>query len=240
MAGSQMPEQVSPDISIVMAIRNSEAYLAEALTSIAAQNYPAYELIAVDGGSTDAGPAMVRSFPNASCIPQTGTGFANAWNTGIKASRAPLIAFLDSDDLWGADKTVRQLALLRANPAAGAVYGRVSFFLQPGHQLPPGYRPELLEESRLTPMTGSTILRREIVERLGEFDENLTIASDIAWFAKLRDKISLVALDEVVLFKRLHASNLGHITPQSVLKTELLTLLKERITDSRSLPKGRG
>ena len=224
-----MSERSCPDVAIVMAIRNSETYLPDALASIAAQNYPAYELIAVDGGSSDDGPAMVRDFPNATCIPQTGTGFTNAWNTGIKASRAPLIAFLDSDDMWAPENLAGQLALLHADPALDATFGRVAFFLEPGHTMPNGYRLELLTGTYLVPMPGGTVLRRQVVERLGPFEERLSIASDIAWFAKLRDKASLAPLDRLVLRKRLHGNNLGHTTPWPVFRTELFALLKERI-----------
>ncbi len=231
-----MSEQ--PDISIIMAIRNSEHYLAEALASIAAQNYPAIELIAVDGGSRDGGPSMVQNFPNARCIPQRGTGFTGAWNTGVQATRAPFIAFLDSDDIWAPEKLAGQMAVLRANPFADAVYGRVAFFLERGHALPSGFRPAVLEGTHLVPMPGVTLLRRGIVERLGSFDEKLSIASDIAWFAKLRDRATLAVFDQLVLRKRLHNSNLGHITPWPIFRGELLTLLKARVDGHRRAAAG--
>src|SRR5262249_57319122 len=51
-------------------------------------------------------------------------GVAAARNTGIRLSRAPLVAFLDADDVWMPAKLERQLALFRADPELGVSYTR--------------------------------------------------------------------------------------------------------------------
>jgi glycosyltransferase involved in cell wall biosynthesis len=90
----------SPAVSVIMAIKNAERYLAAALDSISAQSYGSYEIIVVDGDSSDSCMRIAQSYPLTTCIPQNGTGLAHAWNVAIDASRAPLLTFLDSDDVW--------------------------------------------------------------------------------------------------------------------------------------------
>src|ERR1700694_3763307 len=89
-----------PVISIIVASKNAERYLSQSLDSIAAQTYRAFEVVVVDGGSTDNSICIAEAYPNTTCIKQVGTGFTGAWNEGIDAARGSHIAFLDSDDIW--------------------------------------------------------------------------------------------------------------------------------------------
>ena len=87
-------------ISVIMAIKNAERYLGEALDSILAQTYQAHEIIVVDGGSNDGSKTIAQSYPRTRYILQDGKGLPQAWNIGIAASTGQLITFLDSDDVW--------------------------------------------------------------------------------------------------------------------------------------------
>jgi glycosyltransferase involved in cell wall biosynthesis len=216
-----------------MAIKNSERFLPEALAAIAAQTFTDYEIIIVDGHSSDRGPEIARNNPQTRCIPQNGRGFAHAWNVGIAASRGDFITFLDSDDLWTPGKLAAQLDVFDRQPATEYVYGRVAFFLDVGTSLPQGFRPDILSNSYLSHMTGCAMIRRETVARMGPFGLKLTIASDIEWFARLRDSTLSGVVDEVLLRKRLHRTNLSHTTSWQILKSELFRILKQRADGSR-------
>jgi glycosyltransferase involved in cell wall biosynthesis len=224
---------IRPEVSVVMAIKNSERFIRDALESIAAQTFDKYELIVVDGGSTDHGPMIAQAYPKTICIQQqAGKGLAHAWNSGIAASRAPFVAFLDSDDLWMPDTLAAQLAAFGHDPGVEYVFGRTEFFLDQDQALPTGFRPELLGASHLVPMTGSSLIRRAVVDRMGPFDETLRIASDIAWFAALR-KAKSHALDKILLRKRLHAGSLGQSIPWPIFKSELLQIARQRAAEQR-------
>jgi glycosyltransferase involved in cell wall biosynthesis len=215
-----------PAVSIIVAMRNSAAHVRAALDSIAAQSVADYEVIVVDGASVDDGPAIARSYPRTVCLQQPGSGLANAWNCGIVAARAPFIAFLDSDDLWTPAVLETHLATFGRESAVEHVCGRTEFFLEPGQQLPRGFRPELLQGSHLALMTGSSMIRRAAVERLGPFDEGMRIAFDIAWLMRLRKTSIARTVDAVFLRKRLHADSLGQATPWSVFRAELLQVAR--------------
>src|SRR5262249_45330942 len=72
------------------------------LKSITAQTVQPSEVIIVDDGSTDGGAAVAETVlrPGMRIISQANQGAAVARNTGIRAARSPLIAFLDADDEW--------------------------------------------------------------------------------------------------------------------------------------------
>ncbi len=114
----------SPLVSVVVPCFNYGRYVAAAIQSALSQDWPALEVIAVDDGSTDDTPAVLRTFGSAIRVIERENGGVNAaTDAGVAAARGELITFLDADDTWPAGR-VRVLAeTLLAHPEAGAVYG---------------------------------------------------------------------------------------------------------------------
>lgn len=81
-----------------------------------------FEIIIVDGQSTDEGPKIVKSFedPRIFFFDQEGTGVSSARNEGICHSQSDFITFLDADDEWMPDHLETLLQLRNAYPEAGA------------------------------------------------------------------------------------------------------------------------
>ena len=218
-----------------MAVKNAERYLSTALDSIAAQTFRNYEVIVVDGDSSDNSRRIAESYSGTECLVQNGTGLAHAWNTGIEASRAPLLAFLDSDDTWPTCKLSNQINYLTLNPETECVIGRVKFVLEPDQPPPPGFKLALLEGSHVAYMPGTSIVRRSVFARLGKFEERWDILSDLVWFARLRESnIVTGILDEVLLTKRVHSNNLSYTTAGQIYHRELIQMLREAIERRRS------
>ena len=230
-----------PNVAVVMAIKNAERYLRQALDSVSEQTFKDFEIVVVDGGSTDAGREIASSYERVTCIDQQGTGFADAWNSGILASRAPFITFLDSDDIWLPQKLSSQLCYFDRHPTSQYVIGRVQFFVDPDQSIPAGFKPELLEGSHIAYMPGTSMIRREVFEKFGTFQDRWKIASDIEWFVRLRQSpIQSGVVDEVVLRKRVHATNLSYVTDGLTYRGELLKLLKESVDRHRQARKNGG
>ena len=89
-------------VSIVIPLYNKAPYVGRALDSIAGQTFSDFEVIVVDDGSTDDGPAVVQNYPGLriQMSSQSNTGPGPARNTGAAKARGELIAFLDADDEW--------------------------------------------------------------------------------------------------------------------------------------------
>ena len=149
----------APLVSVVMATRNAERFLSQALDSVAAQTYEPLELIVVDKSSADGSVEIAESY-GARCVQQRGSGYAGAWNEGIELAQGALISLLDSDDFWVPEKTAAQVRLLTERPELDYVIGRARFFIEPGYPPPPGVRPELLEGLHVAPMPGVLMARR--------------------------------------------------------------------------------
>jgi len=219
-------------ITIVMASLNSERYLTEALKSISQQTFQDYEILLVDGGSTDNSLRIAHTFPNLRVIPQVSKGLFGAWNEGILASQSQLIAFLDSDDYWSSNCLQEHLDQFHLDQYLLCSLGKVKFFLDSEILSPPKhFKPSLLMGDHDAPMPGCFLGKRSLFTTLGLFDETLSITSDIAWFSMLKQSTEKIAiLDQTVLYKRVHSANLSLTAAKAAsYQSELLTLLHQSI-----------
>ncbi|HJS22787.1 MAG TPA: glycosyltransferase family A protein [Pyrinomonadaceae bacterium] len=108
-------------ISVIMPAHNAEKYIAASIESVLAQTYSNWELIVVDDGSTDSTATVVQEFvkrdPRIKYKFQENGRLGKARNTAIRNSTGPLIAFLDSDDLWMPGKLEAQRWAMTENNA---------------------------------------------------------------------------------------------------------------------------
>src|SRR5438093_1193875 len=86
-----------PKVSVVVATYNGGRTLKACLESLRRLNYPDYEVIVVDDGSTDDTPVILKEFAEARALRQENRGLSAARNTGIAAATGEVIAFTDSD-----------------------------------------------------------------------------------------------------------------------------------------------
>jgi glycosyltransferase involved in cell wall biosynthesis len=186
-AGTPPEPTGAPDVSVVMACRNGLPFLGEALDSVARQTLSAWELILVDGGSTDGSVELARSYgPRVRVLPAPDVPPpGEARNRAAAAARAPLLAFLDADDRWRADKLERQVALLRASGAAlvfsdcrvvdgrGRVLGRYLSRHRPARGAVAGR----LGAENFVPLS-TVLVSREAFEAAGGFPEGYWAAAD--------------------------------------------------------------
>ena len=93
---SLLPEQ-PPRVSVIVCTRNGAATLAECLTSITRLDYPEFEIIVVDDGSTQDIAGITAKFPEVRCIRQEPQGLSVARNTGAAAASGEILAYTDDD-----------------------------------------------------------------------------------------------------------------------------------------------
>src|SRR5262249_50775349 len=178
---------MKPAVSVVIATYNYGRYLAGALDSVLGQTFADLEVIVVDDGSSDDTAHVVSPYlldPRVAYHRLDHRGQPAAKNFGIRLAHAPLIAFLDADDLWVPTKHEKQLALFESDAALGVVYSRRLLIDAEGRQL--AYRQPVLYRGRvLEPMFrdnfvcfSSVVLRRAVFDEVGLFDEQLPLAID--------------------------------------------------------------
>lgn len=91
-----------PRFSVIIPLFNKEKDIQATLESLNQQRFEHFEIIVVDDGSTDNGPAIVEAFedPRLRFFSKENEGVAPTRNFGVRQAKAPFIAFLDADDFW--------------------------------------------------------------------------------------------------------------------------------------------
>ncbi|HEY9445250.1 MAG TPA: glycosyltransferase family 2 protein [Gemmatimonadales bacterium] len=117
----------SPAVTVVIPLYQKGRSVLAAVRSVLSQRFADLELLVVDDGSTDEGPALVAQVtdPRLRLLRQPNQGPGAARNRGLAGARGALIAFLDADDEW--DPEFLELgvaALTRAPECAAWVAGR--------------------------------------------------------------------------------------------------------------------
>src|ERR1017187_2762295 len=101
-------------VSVIVPLYNKSTWIDRCLDSILGQTFTHFEIVVVDDGSTDDGPAKVaaRGDERIRLIRQANAGPGAARNRGVSEARGELIAMLDADDAWDSDYLAESVRLL--------------------------------------------------------------------------------------------------------------------------------
>ena len=216
-------------MSVVVASYNGERFLAETLESVFAQDYDPFEVVFVDDGSSDGTAEIARSFP-LRYLYQENAGLPAARNAGVAVAEGDLIAFVDDDDLWPRTKLSVQANYLANHEDVGCVLGRNEWIVEDGVEPPRLERDPIFHELGGIQLV-SMMIRRQAFDEIGGFDPSYRYAEDRDLFVRLREHgIEIAVLPDLVLYKRLHGSNMTMNRPES---HPLLRSLKEKLDRGR-------
>lgn len=224
-----------PRVSVVCPFLDAEAYLEEAVDSVLAQDFPDFELLLVDDGSSDRSSEIAQEFAKRDphrvrYLDHRGhanRGTTISRNVGIAHAQGELFAFIDADDRWRPSKLREQVELLDRLPEVDAVCGAVNFWMshsggkdeviRTGHVLNRAIAPPeaLLRVYPLgkadPPCPSDLLMRRSIVEAIGGFEEAFTgplqLYEDQAFLAKLFLEGTVYFSDRVWLDYRVHENS---------------------------------
>jgi glycosyltransferase involved in cell wall biosynthesis len=117
----------SPSISVIIPLYNKGPYVKRAIQSVLIQSIQDFEIIVIEGGSTDDSLEVVRSFNDSrlQVIYQVEKGVSAARNEGVQVVQSDFIAFLDADDEWMPHFMETILRLKHTYPDAGAYFTAV-------------------------------------------------------------------------------------------------------------------
>lgn len=182
------------EIDVVVPVYNGARYLSEAVRSVVGQTLSPRRVIIADDGSDDDTPRvaarLAEEFANVIHLRLPHRGVSAARNAGIRASIAPLLAFLDADDLWLPNKLeVQKRVLVAGGEDVGFVHSSYFYIDETGVRIetipvvPPARRgdillPLLFDCYVLSGSASSVMVKREVLDHAGLFDERLFHGED--------------------------------------------------------------
>ena len=237
-----------PPVSVVIPTRGRSDLLPRAIGSVLRQDYPGdLEVIVVfDQGEPTLPDLPIPPSRDLRAVGHDRTqGAAGARNAGAALSRHPYLAFLDDDDEWHPDKLRRQMAALRADPAAiGAVCGMVvRYGARTRERLPDGPRishRDMLRSRRIETNFCTLLIRRDdFLDRVGPIDETIpaSFGEDYDWMLRATALAPLAAVQAPLITVHWHGGSWFQDRWQTMAAA--LTELLARHPDFRGEPKGR-
>ncbi|WP_298262449.1 glycosyltransferase family A protein [uncultured Lutibacter sp.] len=213
----------SPLVSVIIPTYNRTSYLRETLNSVVNQSYSNIEIIVIDDGSSnDDSKLLCTQFEKVTYIKITNSGGpAKPRNTGIKAAKGKYIAFVDDDDLWLPNKVEQQVTVLEKNADFGLAHGYCELIDE--NSLPlneivgkPG-KPDVKHGDvslkmigNWTLMTSSVLLRKELIDQVGFFNEVMPPAGeDVEFWVRCSFKTKFYFLNQPLVYYRKHNNNIS-------------------------------
>ncbi|WP_306145393.1 glycosyltransferase [Roseibium sp. MMSF_3412] len=205
-------------VSVVIPCYNRESSVEKAIHSVLSQDYPDFEVIAVDDRSTDATLEVLRSIedPRLQVIVNEGPkGAAGARNAGAKLAKSSWVAFQDSDDLWYPSKLSKQVEKVKDSDFV-AVYCAMDCF-EDGVQilrvpnditshLEGDLVSSLLSDSFIS--TQTVMIRRDVFEKIGGMDPEFRSLDDWEMMIRVSLEGPIAFLDEVLVEQHMSSNSI--------------------------------
>jgi glycosyltransferase involved in cell wall biosynthesis len=226
-----------PKVSIVIPVFNGADFLRQAVESALNQTYPRVEVIVVNDGSIDGGKTeeIAKSFGSRiRYVHRPNGGVAAALNTGIQMMEGDFFSWRSHDDLYYPHKIEFQLKFLKdALPQAVMLYS--DFDIIDANSICTGVCrvPSVIADAPLVAILStivhgcSTLVSREIFDRVGLFNERLLTTQDNdMWLRILKDGYPILHVPEVLIRSRQHAGQ-GQRKLSDVNRSEIAAFFRK-------------
>jgi alpha-1,6-rhamnosyltransferase len=181
-----------PLVSVIVPCYNYAGYVDETLRSVLSQDYPNFELIVVDDGSTDDSARVIERALAANrdglaqrveFIQQENAGVSAALNAGLAQARGDFIATFDADDIMPPQRLSVQLTYLREHPEVGCLGGVAVRIDEQGKLLPKKDKKRSVRRYDFSQALASALVvggniavyRRDAIDKAGRYDPAIKI-----------------------------------------------------------------
>lgn len=172
-------------VSIITSCFNREATITQTIESVLAQDYPNIEYIIVDGASRDKSLQIIRKYEDriAKIISEPDKGMYEAINKGLKVATGDIVGLIHSDDFFFSDHIISDIVAMFEQSDADMVYGN-GLYVDAQHtdQVVRNWISGSYHRWKVgcgwLPLHPTVYIRRNVIEKLGLYDESYKIAAD--------------------------------------------------------------
>lgn len=191
---------MKPQFSIIIPLYNKEHAVKSMLNSVLNQTYDNYEIIIVDDGSTDNSINIIKQCDceNLRIVDKKNGGVSSARNTGLSLAKNEWIFFLDADDEIEKNTLEIFVSLIEKCPQYKVFLGNTRLWNS--------YRCKVFEEEyristnpykdywyyNLAPEIGSFCFHKDVIDKIGLFNERLSFYEDLDFTSRLMDNYGVV------------------------------------------------
>jgi glycosyltransferase involved in cell wall biosynthesis len=179
-------------VSVITAVKNGAATLADALASVRTQRYSNIEHIVVDGQSSDDTLRIVREHGQhvTTVVSEADSGPYEAFNRGLRLASGSIVAFLNADDSYESDDVIANVVREIEPTDVDVLFGDVLLVRADDvRAVTRYYRSGAVSRARLArgimPAHPATFVKRTVYEKFGDFDASYRIAGDFEWTVRV-------------------------------------------------------
>lgn len=233
-----MEEIARPFFSIIMPVLNSGATIGRALESLTQQIFTDFELIIIDGESTDSTLAEIRKFesrlPISHLVSEPDEGLYDALNKGIARARGEVVASLNGDDCYANPGVLLWYREAFSEPIPDLVFADLVYFSPARPEKvrrfysSREFLPEKLKKGWMPPHP-TVFVRAEVYHRIGTYRTDYQIAADYEFLVRalLVNRLSYRRIDAVVVRMQLGGLSTSGLSATFTLNREILRSLRE-------------
>jgi glycosyltransferase involved in cell wall biosynthesis len=210
----------SPQVSVIMSVKNGEKQLEKAILSVFSQTYTDFEFIIMDDASTDRTSELlsevhdprVRLLKNA-----TNLGLTRSLNRAARIARGKFIARMDADDICLPRRFEEQVNFLESHPGHAVVGCSYSIIDDEDRVVRTLDLPERHQDITADLQTknviahGTVMIRKKVFDELEGYDETFTYAQDYEFWLRLIERYKAANLKEVLYHWRQSRNSISWI-----------------------------
>ena len=212
-------------VSVIIPAYKAGQYIEETVRAVLAQTHRHFELIIVDDGSPDDQATVIEALAaedeRIQYIKQENGGVSSARNHGYRLSKGDFLAFLDADDTWLPSNLEKKLAKFASDSEFGLVHSDMA--IMDGNSkltgvIKSGKEGYILDDllswnGTCIPTPSSILVKREVLEKVGAFDLQLSNAADQEFFFRVAKDYKIGRVPEVTWWYRVHDNNMHSNIP---------------------------
>lgn len=207
-------------VSVVMSVFNGEVHLREAIESILNQTFSDFEFIVVNDGSTDRTHEIIEEFAQKDkrlrvITNQNNLGLTKSLNRAVKLAKGDYIARMDADDIALPERLEKQVKFLESHEEVGLLGTSYYEVDATGGVIGKKELPSTDKEIRSVLIKynpffhASVMMRREVFEVVGLYDELIPFAQDYDLWLRIAEKFKVFNLPEPLMKRRYSKANIS-------------------------------
>ena len=230
-----------PMVSVIIPTYNRAEMLPGAIDSVLGQDYPYFELIVVDDGSTDETPRLLERYKDRiTVMRRENAGVSAARNLGIGEAKGELIAFLDSDDYWMAEKLSIQAAWFEKNPMA-MICQTEEIWMRNNRRVNPKVKHKKRAGDIFIPSLSlclvspsAVMVRRELFNEVGLFDPDLPACEDYDLWLRVACRFPVGLIEKPLAVRR--GGHAGQLSAMPGLDRYRIRAIRKLLETGRLTP----